>query len=186
MAVVVVTVAAASAVRLKRRYHRCGWETRGPRIMISYVIFQTWHSKWQDGCEWLLCQGSLSSLVSTGAHFSKNWIHISHKISQFTFHKSLFQKCVTSFHISQITFLISHFLHTWFTTSASYFVFYTHIFKCEMWSVICEVRNENHISHFTDPKCDLWNKHEMWFQIFEKSAPGPCQSILSSVGQKTR
>ena len=44
----------------------------------------------------------------SGARFSKNLIHVARKISHFTLHISLIQKCTLSLHISHILFQVSH------------------------------------------------------------------------------
>ena len=103
----------------------------------------------------------------------------SHFTQSFTFHISLFQNCKVSLHISQITFLISHFLHTWIIFSASYLQFWNSHFevwnvKCDLWSEKWESHFMFHISNFTftSISCILlfisWSvKWDLWFVKWE-------------------
>ena len=119
-------------------------------------------------------------MLQLGAHFSKNLIHVSRKISHFSLHISIIEKCIISLHISHITFHVSHFKSLIYI-HILHFTLY--ILLCEVWSVKWEMWNKNHKTQFPDAKCDLWNKRETWNQFLKKCAPGQQRKMRKSQSQ---
>ena len=92
-------------------------------------------------------------------HFSKNWIHISREIPQFTFHIPLIENCTW-------TSLTSH-----FSNHISYYIMYIFCFiSCILLFMICEMGNGKWDSHFTFLRCQMWFVKQTWnvISIFRK------------------
>ena len=84
-------------------------------------------------------------------HFSKNWIHISREIPQFTFHIPLIENCTW-------TSLTSH-----FSNHISYYIMYIFCFiSCILLFMICEMGNGKWDSHFTFLRCQMWFVKQTW------------------------
>ena len=106
------------------------------------------------------CASHIAQL--SGGHFLKIGIHVSRKFSHFTFLKSLFQKCMLSFHISQITFHVSHFKFH-FYTNILHFTLKSWSVKWDLWNGKCEMRITFHVSQMPNVICETNMKREFKF-----------------------
>ena len=114
-------------------------------------------------------RGSLKLFRWAGAHFSKNLIHVSREISQFTFHISLIENCAWTS------------LTSYFSNHISYYFMYIFCFiSCILLFIMCEMGNVKWDSHFTFLRCQMWFVKQTWNEnyIFGKMGSSPGDTML--------
>ena len=102
------------------------------------------------------------SLELQGLIFRKNLVHVSRKMSHFSFHISLIQKCILSLHISHITFNVKIYNFSFtFIFCILLLIFCT--VKCDLWSGKCEMRTTFHVYQMPNVICETNMKREFNF-----------------------
>ena len=116
-------------------------------MIIGSSMLEVWQTRWLT--EFL--SSARKMRAGAGVHFSKNWIHVSREISQFTFHIPLIENCTW-------TSLTSH-----FSNHISYYIMYIFCFiSCILPFMICEMWNGKWDSHFTFLRCQMWFVKQTW------------------------